>query len=93
MLCIVMFRKEINTFKAYQVITCLTNRKMVTFGKFTNSRNYICYHVFINLLLIFQNNRSQHAKSIKYSCNSLYCEPLPTLYFRNLGFPDSYTFT
>ena len=90
---IVMLRNKINTFKAYQIITRFTNRKMVTFGKFTNSRNNICYYVFINLLLIFQNNRSRHAKSIQYPFNSLYCEPLPTLYFRNLGFSDSYTFT
>ena len=43
-----MLRNKINTFKAYQIITRFTNRKMVTFGKFTNSRNNICYHVFIN---------------------------------------------
>ena len=64
MLCIVMLCNKINTFKTYQIITRFTNRKMVTFGKLTNSRNNICYHVFINLLLIFQNNRSRHTKSI-----------------------------
>lgn len=64
MFCIVMLCNKINTFKAYQIITRFMNRNMVTLGKFTNSRNNICYHVFINLLLIFQNNRSRHAKSI-----------------------------
>ena len=64
MFCIVMLCNKINTFKAYQIITRFTDRTMVTFGKFTNSRNNICYHVFINLLLIFQNNKSLHAKSI-----------------------------
>ena len=61
---IIMLCNKINTFKAYQIITRFTDRKMVTLGKFTNSRNNICYHVFINLLLIFQNNRSRHTKSI-----------------------------
>jgi len=61
---IVMLCNKINTFKAYQIITRFTDRKIVTLGKFTNSRNNICYHVFINLLLIFQNNRSRHPKSI-----------------------------
>ena len=61
---IVMLCNKINTFKAYQIITRFTDRKIVTLGKFTNSRNNICYHVIINLLLIFQNNRSRHPKSI-----------------------------
>ncbi len=46
---IVMLCNKINTFKAYQIITRFTDRKIVTLGKFTNSRNNICYHVFINL--------------------------------------------
>lgn len=53
MLRIIMFRKKINTFKAYQIIARLTKGKMMDFSKLTNGSNNICNYIFVNFLLTF----------------------------------------